>query len=169
MFKRLVASLKFPFLLLSFDILRPPNDAWLATSAKTGRESGEELVKITSVTCASWSPCSELENWPLLSYYRVCDHALTPDTKKMGVSETGKRGNKLHWDRSLGSWLRQSPPSIHLPKAGGQEMWDFEPIIPPLLAPRRWDVSGTFLSDGERFRPVLRLRLKKNGYNSESP
>ena len=112
MFKRLVASLKFPFLLLSFDILRPPNDAWLATSAKTGRESGEELVKITSVTCASWSPCSELENWPLLSYYRVCDHALTPDTKKIGVSETGKRGNKLHWDRSLGSWLRQSPPSL---------------------------------------------------------
>ena len=68
--------------------------------------------------------------------------------------------NKLNWDRGLGSWLRQSPLSVHLPKAGGQEMRDFEPIIPPLLAPRRWDVSGNFPNDGERFRRVLRLRLK---------
>ena len=150
MFERLVASLKFPFLLLSFDILRPPNDGRLTTSAKTGWESGEELVKITLLTCASWSPCSV----PLLSYNRECDHVLTPVTKKIGVSETSSTETGA-WDPD---W--DNLPS-HLRKAGGQEMWDFEPIILPLLAPRRWDVSGTFLSAGERFRRVLRSRLKK--------
>ena len=149
MFERLVASLDFPFLLPSFDILRPPNDACLATSTKTGGESREDITLFSVRKLAStflprvWS-CAFL--W---------------------LQEDRSVRNKLHWGRSLGSWRRQSPS--HLPKAGGQEMWDFEPIIPPLLAPRRWDVSGTFLSDGERFRPVLRLRLKKNGYNSESP
>lgn len=46
---RLVASLDFPFLLPSFDILRPPNDACLATSTKTGRESREDIINMRVV------------------------------------------------------------------------------------------------------------------------
>ena len=156
MFERLVASLDFPFLLPSFDILWPPNDACLATSTKTGGESREDIINmrvvITLFSVRKLASTFLPRVWSCAFLWRQEDRSVR---------------NKLHWGRSLGSWRRQSPS--HLPKAGGQEMWDFEPIIPPLLAPRRWDVSGTFLSDGERFRPVLRLRLKKNGYNSESP
>ena len=53
MFERLVAPLNFPFLLFLFKILQPPNEARLAASAKTERKPREELIKMTSLKCAS--------------------------------------------------------------------------------------------------------------------
>lgn len=82
MFERLVASLDFPFLLPSFDILRPPNDACLATSTKTGGESREDIINMRVVITLF-----SVRKLALLSY-RECDHVLSSDAKKIGVSET---------------------------------------------------------------------------------